>query len=182
MSLHIKPPVETGVGRAFRHLSTRAMQSAVMIVAIECAACAAACPQYPIVPRDVVFKPTFTDGCDSFTSGTAFICRIPGLKGTFLLTAQDLFGPAGGLDRQFTSQEASETFVVVTALSIADPTHVIISSNCMALPGARASDGQGYDRDLAAYRVFSRQDPPCLKLASIRPKVGEHVFLHVGQP
>src|SRR3954470_16977512 len=114
----------------------------VLILALNSAAVGAANEQSPTVPEDVVLKPTFMTGYDSFSGGTAFLCNIPGVEGTFLLTAQHLFGPACGLKRQFDWQEIPKTFVVVTALSITEATHFITSSNCIAIPGARAVDNR----------------------------------------
>ena len=153
----------------------------MIILALSSAVVSAANEQAPAVHGDVVLKPTFMTGYDSFSGGTAFLCNVPGVEGTFLLTVQHLFGPACGLKRQFTWQEIPKTFVVVTALSITDPTHYITSSNCVAIPGARASDDHGYNKDLAAYRLSPDQKPASLRLASSRPKVGETVFLHARQ-
>jgi hypothetical protein len=153
----------------------------VLILALNSAAVGAANEQSPTVPEDVVLKPTFMTGYDSFSGGTAFLCNIPGVEGTFLLTAQHLFGPACGLKRQLSWQEVPKSFVVVTALSITELTHSVTSSNCVAIRGARALDNRGYDKDLAAYRLSSDKRAASLKLASTRPKVGETVFLHARQ-
>src|SRR5712691_5672937 len=77
----------------------------------------------PVPPAHVVLKPTFMSGHESFSGGTAFLCTVPGVEGTFLLTAQHLFGPACGLKRELSWQEVPKIFVVVTALSIVEPTH-----------------------------------------------------------
>ncbi len=133
----------------------------------------------PTVPGDVVLKPTFMTGYDSFSGGTAFLCTIPSVDGTFLLTAQHLFGPACGLKRQLDWQEVPKTYVVVTALSMAEPGHFITSAKPLAVPGARAADRTGYDHDLAAYRVDGAT--AALHLATERPKVGDAVFLYGRQ-
>lgn len=133
----------------------------------------------PTVPADVVLKPTFMTGYDSFSGGTAFLCTVPGVDGTFLLTAQHLFGPACGLERQFTWQEVPKTFIVVTALSITEPKHFITSTQPLAIPGGHALDDSGYDHDLAAYRVDGKVTS--LRMAAERPKVGEPVFLYARQ-
>lgn len=157
------------------------LRIALIILALISVAIGAANEPSPTVHGDVVLKPTFMTGYDSFSGGTAFLCNIPGMEGTYLLTAQHLFGPACGLKRQFSWQEIPKTFVVVTALSITEPTHFITSSNCIAIPGARAVDDRGYDKDLAAYRLSSDQKPDALRLALTRPKVGETVYLHARQ-
>ncbi len=157
------------------------LRIAFIILTLSCAVALAADEQAPTVPEHVVLKPTFMTGYDSFSGGTAFLCNIPGMEGTFLLTAQHLFGPACGLQRQFSWQEIPKTFVVVTALSITEPRRFVTSSNCVAIPGARALDNRGYDKDLAAYRLSSDQKPASLRLAATRSKVGETVFLHARQ-
>ena len=90
----------------------------------------------PKPPAHVVYKPTFMSGSDSFSGGTAFVCSIPGVDHPFLLTAQHLFGPACGLDRQLTSKEWPTAFPVVTALSITDPKRFITSAEPVRIPGA----------------------------------------------
>src|SRR5664279_1160408 len=97
------------------------LNSLLILFALATAAIGAPTGQAPVVPADVVLKPTFMTGYDSFSGGTAFLCTVPGVEGTFLLTAQHLFGPACGLKRQFTWQEVPKTFIVVTALSIREP-------------------------------------------------------------
>jgi hypothetical protein len=166
---------------AFKPVMSFMLRVALIIFAMSFAAVIRANEQPPNVPTDVVLKPTFMTGYDPFSGGTAFLCNIPGVEGTFLLTAQHLFGPACGLKRQFSWQEVPKTFVVATALSITEPTHFVISSNCIAIPGAGALDNRGYDKDLAAYRLSADQKPASLRLASARPKVGETVFLHARQ-
>ena len=133
----------------------------------------------PKVPADVVLKPTFMTGYDSFSGGTAFLCTVPGVEGAFLLTAQHLFGPACGLKRQLTWQEVPKTFIVVTALSISEPKHFITSTQPLAIPGGHALDNSGYDHDLAAYRVDEKVT--ALRMAAERPKVGEPVYLYARQ-
>ncbi len=157
------------------------LRISLIILALSRAAVVAADAQAPTVPEHVVLKPTFMTGYDSFSGGTAFLCNIPGVEGTFLLTAQHLFGPACGLKRQFSWREIRNTFLVVTGLSITEPRHFVTCSNCVAIPGARALDNRGYDKDLAAYRLSSDQKPASLRLAATRPKVGETVFLHARQ-
>lgn len=111
--------------------------------------------QAPAVPADVVLKPTFMTGHDSFSGGTAFLCNVPDIDATFLLTAQHLFGPACGLERQLSWQEIPKTYIVVTALCINEPSHFVTSSKGIAVPGAHAMDATGYDKDLAAYQIDS---------------------------
>jgi hypothetical protein len=136
---------------------------------------------FPKPPPHVVYKPTFMSGSDSFSGGTAFLCSIPGADRVFLLTAQHLFGPACGLDRQLTWKESPQAFPVVTALSITDPKRFVTSADAVPIPGARALDDNGYDADVAAYRVQTEPKQPTLVMSADRPKVGDAVFLHGRQ-
>lgn len=120
-------------------------------------------------------------GQDSFSGGTAFLCRVPGEEKPLLLTAHHLFGPACGLERDFTWQEVPRIFVAVTGLSITDPTKAITSTRPLTIPGARGSDDQGYAQDVAAYRVDLPTVRATLHLAQTRPAVGDTVFLHGRQ-
>lgn len=137
--------------------------------------------QAPGVPSHVVLKPTFMSGQDSFSGGTAFLCRVQGVPEPLLLTAHHLFGPACGLERDFTWQEVPQIFVAVTGLSIADPTKAITSTRPMTIPGARGSDDQGYAHDLAAYRVDLPSVRATLHLSETQPKEGDTVYLHGRQ-
>jgi hypothetical protein len=145
------------------------------------AAVGAPTEEAPAPPANVVFKPTFMSGKDSFSGGTAFLCTVPGVEGTFLLTAQHLFGPACGLQRELTWQEVPRTFIAVTGLSITGPTNFITSTRPATIPGAHALSDSGYDKDLAAYRVQPDEKLTPLRLAAERPKVGEVVFLLARQ-
>lgn len=138
-------------------------------------------PAAPVVPAHVVLKPTFMSGYDSFSGGTAFLCRVPGREKPLLLTAHHLFGPACGLERDLTWQEAPQTYLAVTGLSIADPTVTVTSTRPLVIPGARGSDDNGYAEDVAAYETSLPSIRATLSLATTPPKEGDWVFLHGRQ-
>ena len=153
----------------------------IALLLLATAATGVAAENPPATPQNVVMKPTFMTGYDSFSGGTAFLCSLAGHEGILLLTAQHLFGPACGLDREYTWQETPKLFIAVTGLSMSDPSHFVTSTNPLTIPGAHALNDSGYDKDLAGYRIVPDGKLSSLHLASSRPKPGDVVFLYARQ-
>lgn len=132
----------------------------------------------PTPPKDSVVKPTFMTGYDSFSGGTAFLCRIEQLDLNLILTAHHLFGPACGWEKDFAWDEIESRFEVMTGLSMGgDYKKYITSSELVVIPGARGVDEKGYDQDICAWKIPSGNRLPTLELADKLPKKGDPVYL-----
>ncbi|MBX3735383.1 MAG: trypsin-like peptidase domain-containing protein [Candidatus Didemnitutus sp.] len=141
--------------------------SAFLLVA--CSLCAA-----PNPPGDVVFKPTFLTGYDSLTAGTGFLVRIDGAP--VFVTAHHLFGPAAGLERDLSPTEAKNFVSALAASSMDHPSLILVSSEMMFIPAAKAFDQRDAAHDIAAFRL-SNYHGATLVISAVSPKVGEKVYL-----
>lgn len=128
-------------------------------------------------PRDSVLKPTFMTGFTSFSGGTAFICEIEDFDETLILTAQHLYGPACGWEREFQWNEIRDIFEAVTCLSMNDLRVWVTSTELLEIPDAEGWNDDGYAKDIAAWRFPSESDLPKLKMGTELPVVGDHVYL-----
>ena len=125
------------------------------------------------IEKDAVLKPTFMTGSDSFTGGTAFVCKVKEKK--FIITAHHLFGPACGLDKQYSWKEAPVTFSTVTGISINSPKKFITSNSSVIITGAKELNKNDASKDLAAYEIPIANLFPSLVLSEVQAKVGEKV-------
>lgn len=123
---------------------------------------------------NVVFKPTFLSGYDSLTAGTGFVARIGDTH--VFLTAHHLFGPAAGLERNLTPAEAKEFAIALAASSMTHASLILVSSEMILIPTARAFDRRDTSHDVAAFRLASYSGP-ALRISATPPKVGEKVYM-----
>ena len=111
----------------------------------------------PTPPSDVVFKPTFLTGYDSLTAGTGFVVRVDSIP--VFLTAHHLFGPAAGLERDLTPAEAKKFVAALAACSMNGASLVLVSSEMMLIPSAKACDERDASHDVAAFRLANHHGP-----------------------
>ncbi len=116
-------------------------------------------------------------GFDSFSGGTAFVCRLNDPGETVILTAHHLFGPACGWEVEFRWDELRDEFEAMTALSMNNFRKWVTSTELVEIPGAEGWNGDGYHRDIAAWRFPEGSELPALPLATELPQKGESVFL-----
>jgi len=128
----------------------------------------------PAVPVDVVYKPTFLAGDDSWTAGTGYVAKIG--DDCVFLTAHHLFGPDGGLEEDLSPVEARKLFTGLSARSMDDETKVLPSSEILLIPSAKAFDEQGATRDVAAFCLPGYQGA-FLVVAKNAPQPGDTVYL-----
>lgn len=135
-------------------------------------------PTAPVLSAaDAVCRPTFKVDSTSYDAGTAF--RVAGPR-PFVLTAQHLFGPDGGLAAVVPWQDmpARARMVRCTPIAGGQP---LSGASALAVPGAHAmgsDDANGALDDVAIFRA-----PPAdgtargLALAVAPPKEGDPVWL-----
>jgi hypothetical protein len=93
----------------------------------------------PDFVRDVVYKPTFLKGYDSFTGGTGFVVTVEGTS--LFVTAHHLLKSASGLERDLSPAEACDFAKALAASSMIDPAHVITSSDMLMIASAMECHG-----------------------------------------
>ena len=128
----------------------------------------------PTPPADVVYSPVFHHEKQTLAAGTAFVVQTP--EGTFLLTAQHLFGPAGDLPRDLTPAETKQFVSSVSATSLTHSTVKLTSSDMLLIPSAKKFSQEDAGHDVAAFRLAKYQGAS-LPLAAALPGAGESVYL-----
>ena len=128
----------------------------------------------PTPPVDVVYGPLFHHGKQTLAAGTAFVVQMP--EGTFLLTAQHLFGPAGDLPRDLTPEETKQFVSSMSAVSLMHPAVKVASSEMLLIPSAKKFSEDDAGHDVAAFRLGNYKGG-ALTLAGALPGNGESVYL-----
>ena len=135
----------------------------------------------PTPPTNTVCRPTFTTAAGPFSAGTAFVCDYPEGKVQLLLTAQHLFGPAGGLPAAIPWNEMSAKISKADAVCIDNSAVHLVSTNTVPIEGAHGLDNRGLRNDLAVFTLPESKDRQALKLAAGAPRVGDPVWLYACQ-
>jgi len=135
----------------------------------------------PSVPKDALYKPTFLLLDDSWTAGTAFVVRIDGQPGLFLITANHLFGPAAGLKSQMTPDDIASQIKGVAALSMQDVNKALWFPAFIKIADADSAESRAYAKDLAVFKAADIPDLQALVLASEMPKKGDRVWVFARQ-
>ena len=156
------------------------MQKRIAIVAVWLAGLALSLAQ-PAVSKNVVFKPTFITGNDSFTAGTAFVCETVDGKQQLLLTAQHLFGTAGGFESEIPWDKLNDAVKLTVGVSMDNYEVSILSKRALLIQGAHALDDKTLANDIAAFVLDSNKSRPTLKLAKAEPKKGDRLWLYGRQ-
>lgn len=156
------------------------MQKRITIVAVWLAGLALSLAQ-PAAPKNVVFKPTFITGYDSFTAGTAFVCETADGKQQLLLTAQHLLGTAGGFESEIPWDKLNDVVKLTAGISMDNYGVSISSKRALLIQGAHALDDKNLADDIAAFVLDSDKSRPTLKLAKVAPKNGDQLWLYGRQ-
>ncbi|KAI9132618.1 serine protease [Acaryochloris sp. CCMEE 5410] len=138
-------------------------------------------PEAPIIlgtrPEQAWVRPSFKGPDGRFGAGTAFVVSQD--NAVFLLTAHHLFGPAGGLDREYGWSEMPK---LVSGASGENPLGKVsvITGKALPVKGARGMKGTQVNADLAIFPVQSESQVHAMPLAQTLPQVGDDVWL-VGE-
>jgi len=125
-------------------------------------------PDEPAVETGFVGRPEFDTRDGKFGAGTAFLVKIDGESCPVLITAQHIFGPAGGL-RQEVPRGHMSTFAKRASLRdlVKGRQH---STKVTALPVLG-------DLDVAAFRTTLKSKMNPRPFASSNPKEGDPIWL-----
>jgi hypothetical protein len=135
----------------------------------------------PAMPKDVLYKPTFLVLDDSWTAGTAFLVRLDGQSGLFLITANHLFGPDAGLKNQMTPDEIAHDVKGVAALSMQDVSKAFWFPTFIKIADAISVESKSCAKDLAVFKAADSPGLQTLELASDMPKKGDRVWVFARQ-
>jgi hypothetical protein len=132
-------------------------------------------PEPPAAPRAAVLRPTFDTTEGSVSAGTSFLVSWDDGR-TLMLTANHLFGEAGGMSRTYTAAELPQTVSAVTAVAADDEAVTVTSDQFIDLPQA-APSSVNVGRDLSAFLVDEAAGAHVFTLAHDRPAVDQPVYL-----
>ncbi len=135
----------------------------------------------PAVPKNALYKPTFVVLDDSWTAGTAFLIRIEGQPGLFLITAHHLFGPDAGLKDQMTPAMIATEVKGVAALSMQDVHQDWWFPIFIKISDADSTENRAYAKDIAVFKSEDRPELKVLELAKEMPKKGDKVWVFARQ-
>jgi len=135
-------------------------------------------PEEPTIlgtnPEQAWVRPSFYGPDGNFGAGTGFVVSQD--NAVFLLTAHHLFGPAGGLDRDY---EWSEMPKLVSGASGENPLGKVsvVAGKALPVKGARGMQGTQVNADLAIFPVQAESQVHTMTLAKTLPQVGDEVWL-----
>lgn len=127
-------------------------------------------------PEQAWVRPRFDTVDGPIVAGTAFVCEPGPGEPPLLLTAQHLFGPAGGLPRDY---EWSEMGTSVRGAEGRDDegTVVLKTGPPLVITDAKGMSDEGVGNDLAAFSLLGPARIHALPLAVRAPAVSEAVWL-----
>ncbi|WP_299407665.1 serine protease [Acaryochloris sp. IP29b_bin.148] len=133
-------------------------------------------PEEPTIlgtsPEQAWVRPSFKGPDGQFGAGTAFVVSQD--NAVFLLTAHHLFGPAGGLDREYTWSEMP-TFSASGENPLSKVS--VVAGQALPVKGARGMQGTQVNADLAIFPVQSNSQVHAMSLATALPQVSDEVWL-----
>jgi len=136
----------------------------------------------PIQTEDAVLKPVFSTDFGEVRVGTAFIAHFDENGQYLLVTAHSLFGPRGGLSREYKWNELSRIISNVKAISIGNPAKMVMTSAWLAVPEAAPSKMYDSSQDIAALYLISDFGMGHFEFSETLPKIGEEVWLMTQMP
>jgi hypothetical protein len=107
--------------------------------------------------------------------------RIEGQTGLFLITANHLFGPDAGLQKQMTPDDIASQVEGVAALSMQDLSKDFWFPNFIKIADADSVENQKYSKDLAIFNTSDIPELQVLELADAMPKKGDRVWVFARQ-
>ena len=129
-------------------------------------------------PKSALLQPSFHGGTGrKFAAGSAFLCAVSADQ-TLLLTAQHLFGEAGGLEKDLPWKSMAREYPNATATLNGTEDVGAEGTEILLLPNARGMNDKTCALDLAAFKIAPGASADSLPLAAKNPKEGDIVFLN----
>jgi len=93
------------------------------------------------------------------------------------VTAHHLFGPAAGLDKDLTPEEAKDYAAALAATAMDVRSHLLMSTNMLLIPSAKAFSQADASKDVAVF-LLPGYHGKSLAIAKQIPKPGDAVYLY----
>lgn len=127
-------------------------------------------------PLGAVVRPTVLGSEGQTTAGSAFVCSLDDASPPLLCTAHHLFGPSGGMSREYAWQELPEVVDHIEGTGFGKDPVFVNASDPLPIEGAAMKPPE-FSRDLAVFRVRAPGRMHVLTLAETPPAEGAEVFL-----
>lgn len=136
-------------------------------------------PPDPQIGRFVALRPLFRlKNGDSYSAGTAVAVRLQPGASPILLTAQHLFGPAGGLEAPVAPGDVDRHISSVLLVPFGGRAPVATARDSLRTTGAPLSEeSNDVSGDVAAFKLAPGARVNALELAPANPGLGEWVWL-----
>jgi hypothetical protein len=122
----------------------------------------------PVIGNGFVGTPEFDTHSGKFSAGTAFFAKVQGEANPLLITAQHIFGPAGGLNADVPREQMAGFSKRVTLHDFASRKDITAKINSIALPDSV---------DVAAFRTDLGTRVTAHPFAKENPKKGDIIWL-----
>ena len=135
-------------------------------------------PEVPAtLPKEALLHPRFFGGKGTeFDAGSAFVGETEPGK-LLLLTAQHLFSPAGGLEKDVLWSQMDKEYPKAEGIMDDGKEVGAAGSEVVLLPSAHGMDENSAAFDLAAYKLGTEPKAAALKFSKKNPKVGDVVYM-----
>jgi len=136
---------------------------------------AAAAADGPVLKKGFVGSPQFDTPDGPFSAGTAFVVRLDKSPTPVIVTAQHIFGSAGGLEKELTNPDLAK-FVRKVGLADFVSGKPIAGVKADSMPVA-STDDAAHPVDVAAFRLSSGARFAPAVLAARNPETNEVIWL-----
>jgi len=136
-------------------------------------------PADPKIGQAVALRPTFAvRGGKPYGAGTAVAVRLQPKAPPILITAQHLFGPAGGMEPPIAPADLDKKIAGVLLTPMAGRKPVGMARGSLRKSGAFPEEGvDDVSGDVAAFKLNSKSRVNALDLAPGNPAMGEWAWL-----
>jgi hypothetical protein len=136
-------------------------------------------PADPKIGKAVALRPTFlVRGGKPYGAGTAVAVRVQPSAAPILITAQHLFGPAGGMEPPIAPPDLDKKIAGVLLTPMAGGKPVAMARGSLRKSGAFPGEGlEDVSGDVAAFKLSPKSRVNALDLAPGNPAMGEWVWL-----
>lgn len=126
---------------------------------------------------DSAFRPSFITNVGDITAGSIFIVLYHGAF--YAVTAHHLFGSAGGLSREYSSEELGKLVRKVKLRSLDDNRLNYTASEPIAIKGAEPFSEETAARDIAIFKL-DQMPTNSLFISTTAPRLGESVWMYTS--
>jgi hypothetical protein len=130
----------------------------------------------PKISDNLILHPTFATKIGEFSAGTFFVLKVDGYEKLLAVTALHIFGPRGGLDKQYQTSELKSLIKDVSLVDAYNQIPLKIKLTPIKIKGALVNKDHAVG-DIAAFLINTEKKLPYLKFSTESVNVGDEVWL-----